>query len=155
MQAIFTYRFLLSIVLCVLLAQTILATTESIFQIIENTEKRSCQSDVSCTTCSSIVEKILAQGDLSQKEICKIPKFESMDQYCCQMWTSFDCRSQIAIDQCPFISYIKYRKSMVAWANKLMLINICPDYDYDSKKCKEMKMDKELKDDIDLMFWNE
>lgn len=35
------------------------------------------------------------------------------------------------------MNYVKYRKNLVQWANDLMLLNVCVDYDYGSKSCQQ------------------
>ena len=76
--------------------------------------------------------------------ICSTPQYTSMQQYCCQLWDAFDCRTKVASEVCSYLSYVKYRRNLLQWANDLMLLNVCTEFDYNSKQCQEVQ-EQELK----------
>lgn len=150
-----------TLILCLLLlVSSSLAFPKSMLKNIEIRQQKFCQVDVGCYNCSLAIERDLLlsasrmiagelaktdQGvqsygeaeDAAMQQTCTIPRFRDQQQYCCELWAAFDCRSKIAAEQCTFLSYVKYRKNLVQWANDLMLLNVCVDYDYGSKACQQ------------------
>lgn len=148
------------------------AFPSSMMKNIELRQQKFCQLEVGCYNCSLAIEhellvnaSRLIAGELAKTDkgsgqlesfagaeekavdamqACAIPRFRDPQQYCCQLWSAFDCRSRIAAEQCTFMNYIKYRKNLVAWANDLMLLNVCVDFDYGSKSCEQQLRQQQL-----------
>lgn len=122
---------------------------------IEHRQSIACLIDKTCDSCWRKVGLVIANEKskheqrlpdvlraFSQSAVlkeCDIHKFVNLDQYCCQMWDTFDCRLMLAKKHCDVISYVKFHKNMVDWANTLMLMNLCTDFDYNSHSCQETK----------------
>ena len=154
-------RLSIPVVLCLFFIGSSTCIPSSILANVELRHQKLCQFDTNCQNCSLQVERqlLVEQGnelvdklektehglltsdgnEESANKLCAIPKFHDPQQYCCEMWSAFDCRTRVATDKCTFTGFVKYRKSLVQWASDLMLLNVCIDYDYGSKQCELQK----------------
>ena len=118
---------------------------QKIEQDIAVKQIKACELDPECFGCWKIVDKqLLAKATSSDSSSCRFPAWRSSSfigdaeqDYCCQLWLSFDCRTEIATKHCILNGYIKYSRHMIEWANQLMSENICTKYEYESDKCKQ------------------
>lgn len=106
--------------------------------LIEMDNIRKCQSKSICNDCWSVIEEQLSIN--SPKE-CRMPMprsimFDDSQNYCCQLWRTFDCQSNIAARLCAGFSYVEFRLFLINWSNNLMQRDVCSDFDYNSEKCK-------------------
>lgn len=130
-------------------------SSPSLIRSIQQRQTQACLVDKSCDNCWKTVEKILSQEKLGHRDVstppepfmeqCSIPVFKNIEQYCCQMWETFDCRSLVAKKHCDVVSYVKLHKNMVDWANSLMLMNVCTDFDYNSRSCNRDKLKRQTR----------
>lgn len=151
------------LIVCLLFIGSTASIPVSILKNVELRQQKLCQIDGTCNNCSLQVERYLLkeQSTLIQDQLqmaqeglspldrleeqlpsagggqCAVPFFHHPKQYCCEMWTAFDCRTRIATEECSFVGFVKYRKNLVQWANNLMLLNVCVDFDYGSEQCRQ------------------
>ena len=165
-------------VICLFLVSSTVSIPDLVLKNVQLRQDKLCQLDNACLNCTVQVErqilveqsKIL-QGDLekvdqqngvfesagvdSGKRVCALPEFRDPQQYCCDMWTAFDCRSRIAADKCSFLNFVKYRKHLIQWANDLMLLNICVEFDYGSRQCQQASQSDHAEQQYDASMFRQ
>lgn len=128
---------------------------QKIEQDIAVKQIKACELDPECFGCWKSVDKQLLTKASNEFSACRLPSwmsvpFRNVEQdYCCQLWSTFDCRSEIASRHCTLAGYIKYRRNMIVWANSLMSNNICALFEYESEKCRPQQQKNFILDEFD------
>lgn len=113
-------RQILFLCLLFLLVSSISAIPKSMLKNIELRQQKFCQVEAGCYNCSLAIERDLllkagrmiagelaktdqgvqSYGEAAMHLTCTIPRFRDQQQFCCELWQAFDCRSKIAAEQC-------------------------------------------------------